>query len=65
MAASPSRVDNPGVLKAAVLLLVLALVAKRVLPRRRLPWAVPVLMVVLLVGVRAVGYLSSDSGGSG
>ena len=52
-------------LKAAVLLLVLALVAKRVLPRRRLPWAVPVLLVVLLVGIRSVGYLSTDSSGSG
>jgi hypothetical protein len=53
------------VLKAAVLLLVLALVARRVLPRRRLPWAVPVLLVVLLVGIRAIGYLSGDAIGSG
>ena len=52
-------------LKAAVLLLVLALVARRVLPRRRLPWAVPVLLVVLLVGIRSIGYLSGGDVGSG
>lgn len=44
-------------LKAVVVLLVLALVARRVLPHRRLPWAVPVLLVVLLLVVRTVGYL--------
>ncbi len=49
-----------GVLKACVVLLVLAFVASRVLPRRRLPWAVPVLLVVLLLVVRSVGYLSGE-----
>lgn len=47
-------------LKAAVVLLVLAFVASRVLPRRRLPWVVPVLLVVLLLAVRGVGYLSGE-----
>lgn len=47
-------------LKAAVALLVLAFVASRVLPRRRLPWAVPVLLVAVLLVVRGVGYLSGD-----
>lgn len=42
------------------MLLGLAFVAWRVLPRRRLPWAVPVLLVGLLLLVRAVGYLSGD-----
>jgi hypothetical protein len=48
------------VLKAVVVLLVLAFVASRVLPRRRLPWAVPVLLVVLLLLVRGIGYLNAD-----
>ncbi len=47
-------------LKVVVVLLVLAFVASRVLPRRRLPWAVPVLLVVLLLVVRGIGYLSGD-----
>jgi hypothetical protein len=48
------------VLKAVVALLVLAFVASRVLPRRRLPWAVPVLLVVLLLLVRGIGYVRQD-----
>jgi len=48
------------VLKLVVVLLVLAFVASRVLPRRRLPWAVPVLLVVLLLLVRGIGYVSGD-----
>lgn len=47
-------------LKAVVALLVLAFVASRVLPRRRLPWAVPVPVVVLLLVVRGIGYLTQD-----
>ena len=42
------------------MLLVLAFVASRLLPRRRLPWAVPLLLVGLLLVVRGVGYLSGD-----
>jgi Na+-translocating ferredoxin:NAD+ oxidoreductase RnfD subunit len=48
------------VLKLVVLLLVLAFVASRVLPRRRLPWAVPVAVVVTLLVVRTVGWLTGD-----
>jgi hypothetical protein len=48
------------VLKAVVLLLVLAFVASRVLPRRRLPWAVPVAVVVVLLLVRTIGWLTGD-----
>ncbi|MCW2681266.1 MAG: hypothetical protein JWM62_2667 [Frankiales bacterium] len=47
-------------LKLAVVLLVLAFVASRVLPRRRMPWAVPLLLVGLLLVVRGVGYVSGD-----
>lgn len=47
-------------LKLAVLLLVAALVARRVLPRRRLPWAVPLALVGGLLVVRGVGWLSGD-----
>ncbi len=43
-----------------MLLLALALVARRLLPRRRMPWAVPVLLVGLLLLVRGIGYVTSD-----
>lgn len=47
-------------LKAVAVLLVLAFVASRLLPRRRLPWAVPLLLVGLLLVVRSVGYLTGE-----
>lgn len=47
-------------LKAVVALLVLAFVASRVLPRRRLPWAVPVVLVGVILVVRGIGYLTGD-----
>lgn len=47
-------------LKLAVLLLVVALVARRVLPRRRLPWTVPLALVGVLLVVRTVGWASGD-----
>ena len=50
-------------LKAVVLLLVLAFVASRVLPRRRLPWAVPLVVVAVLLVVRTIGWLTGDGGG--
>ena len=43
-----------------MVLLALAFVAWRVLPRYRLPWAVPVALVVLLLAVRTAGYLTGD-----
>lgn len=47
-------------LKAVVALLVLAFVASRVLPRRRLPWAAPVVLVGVILVVRGIGYLTGD-----
>lgn len=47
-------------LKAAVLLLALAFVASRLLPRRRLPWAVPLVVVGVLLIVRTVAWLAGD-----
>ena len=49
-------------LKLSVLLLAVAFVASRVLPRRRLPWAVPVTVVLVLLVVRTVGWLTGDEG---
>ena len=47
-------------LKTVVVLLALAFVARRVLPRYRLPWAVPIAVVAVLLVVRTVGYLTGD-----
>ena len=47
-------------LKAVVLLLVVAFVASRVLPRRRLPWMVPIAVVAVLLTVRTVGWLTGE-----
>ena len=47
-------------LKAVVLLLVVAFVASRVLPRRRMPWMVPVAVVAVLLTVRTVGWLTGE-----
>lgn len=47
-------------LKSVVLLLAAAFVAWRLLPRRRLPWAVPVAVVGVLLTVRTVGWLAGD-----
>lgn len=47
-------------LKLAVLLLAVAFVASRVLPRRRLPWAVPVAVVATLLVVRTATWLIGD-----
>lgn len=48
-------------LKLVVLLLAGAFVAWRLLPRRRLPWMVPVSVVGVLLVVRTVGWLSAQS----
>ncbi len=47
-------------LKAVVLLLALAFVASRLLPRRRLPWMVPLVLVGVVLVVRTVIYLTED-----
>ena len=41
-----------------MLLLCAAFVAWRVLPRRRLPWAVPLAVVGVLLVVRTVGWFT-------
>jgi hypothetical protein len=48
------------VLKLVVGLLVVAFVASRVLPRRRLPWAVPLALVAGLLVLRTVGWLTGE-----
>ena len=47
-------------LKLVVLLLAVAFVAWRLMPRRRMPWAVPLAVVGVLLVVRTVGWLSGD-----
>ena len=47
-------------LKLAVLLLAVAFVAHRVRPQRRLPWAVPLTVVGVLLTVRTVTWLTGD-----
>lgn len=47
-------------LKAVVLLLALAVVAHRLLPRRRLPWTIPLVVVGVLLAVRTVSWLSGE-----
>lgn len=46
-------------LRVVVLLLVLALVARRFLPRYRLPWMIPVVTVGVVLAVRTTTYLLS------
>jgi hypothetical protein len=48
------------VIRLVVLLLVLAVLFGRFLPHYRLPWAVPVLMAVVILGVRTVAWLTGD-----
>ena len=43
-----------------LLLLVVAFLARRFLPRYRLPWAVPVVMAVVILSVRTVAWLTGD-----
>ena len=47
-------------LKLCVVLLAVAFVASRVLPRRRLPWAVPLAVVAVLLTVRTIGWLTGE-----
>ena len=49
-------------LRAVVLLLAVAFVAHRLLPRRRLPWTVPLVVVAVVLLVRGVSWLSGGQG---
>lgn len=43
-----------------MLLLVVAAIAYRLRPRRRLPWMVPLVLVGVVLTVRTVTYLTGD-----
>ncbi len=43
-----------------VVLLVLAVLLRRFLPRYRLPWTIPLLVVGVLLAVRTTTYLVGD-----
>ena len=47
-------------LKAVVLLLALAFLLHRFVPRRRLPWTIPVVLVGVVLTVRTVTWLASQ-----
>jgi hypothetical protein len=47
-------------LRAVVLLLALAFVAWRFLPRYRMPWTIPLVLVGVVLVVRTVTWLASD-----
>lgn len=48
------------ILRTVLLLLLVALVARRFWPRSRLPWTVPLVVVAVVLVVRMVGYLVGD-----
>ena len=48
------------VLKLVVLLLATAFIASRLLPRRRMPWMVPLAVVGVLLVVRTTTWLVGD-----
>jgi len=50
------------VLRLVVVLVVLALLARRFLPRFRLPWMVPLVLVGVILTVRTTTYLLGDPG---
>ena len=47
-------------LKVVVLLLAAAFVAWRVLPRYRMPWTIPLVLVGVVLSVRTVTWLAGD-----
>ena len=49
--------------RVVVLLVVVALSARRFLPRYRLPWLVPIALVAGLLVVRTAGYLLGGAAG--
>jgi len=48
------------VLRSIVLMVLLALIARRFWPRSRLPWAVPLVLVAVIVVVRTIGYVAGE-----
>ncbi len=46
--------------KLLVVLLAVAFIASRLLPRRRLPWMVPLVLVAVVLAVRTIAYLTGD-----
>ncbi len=48
------------VLKVVVLLVAAAFVAHRLLPRRRMPWMVPIAVVGVVLTIRTVTWLLGD-----
>ena len=51
------------IVRFVVLLLVLTVLARRFLPRYRLPWIVPLVVVGAVLGVRTATYLLGDGPG--
>ena len=49
-------------LRLVVVLVVLALLARRFLPRFRLPWMVPLVLVGVILTVRTTTYLLGNPG---
>ena len=47
-------------LKVVVLLLATALLARRFLPRYRMPWAIPLVLVGVVLTVRTVTWLAGE-----
>ena len=47
-------------LKVVVLLLALALVVRRLAPRRRLPWTIPLVLVGVVLAVRTTTWLAGE-----
>ena len=51
------------IVRVVVLRLVLAVLARRFLPRYRLPWVVPLVVVGVVLSVRTTTYLLGDRPG--
>ena len=47
-------------LKVVVLLLAAAFLAHRLLPRHRMPWTIPLVLVGVVLTVRTVTWLAGD-----
>ncbi len=56
---SAPHYGDAQMVKILVLLVVLALLMRRLLPRRRLPWSIPLIVVGVVLTVRTLTYLTS------